>query len=129
MSFLSELEKEKCGKLDAAPDFWGEFDNEENLKEWYGCFCDNPFPAQCYLIEFHVFASDQTHQVKVTARSHELAMEAFIDKQRQAGKYEDAIAEYGDYKIEWVTLLDEEGNDIGETKMAEHTYYGVVLEK
>jgi len=38
MSYLGELEKEKYGKeLDNIEDFFNEFDNIENLWDWYCC--------------------------------------------------------------------------------------------
>lgn len=54
ISFLTELEIEKYGKeLDNISDFFDEFDNEENLKEWYGRCATNPLSPKMVNVDIH----------------------------------------------------------------------------
>lgn len=84
ISFLTELEKEKYGKeLDNISAFFDEFDNEENLKKWYGHFADEcPLPPRMINVDIHW---DFARSIQVIAED-EAEAEEIVEEMMRKGE-------------------------------------------
>lgn len=99
ISFLTELEKEKYGKeLDDISAFFDEFDNEENLKDWYRCFDgDCPLPPTYINVDIHW---DFARSIQVIASSEDEAI-SIVEKMMEDEEIPSNTFEpTGDYELD-----------------------------
>lgn len=99
VSFLTELEVEKYGKeLDNTSDFFDEFDTEDNLKSWYGCFCDDcPLPPKMVNVDIHW---DFARSIQVIAKDEDEA-EDIVEEMMSNGEIPKSSFEAtGDWELD-----------------------------
>lgn len=99
ISFLTELKKEKYGKeLDDISALFDEFDNEENLKDWYRCFDgDCPLPPTYINVDIHW---DFARSIQVIASSEDEAI-SIVEKMMEDEEIPSNTFEpTGDYELD-----------------------------
>lgn len=99
ISFLTEMEKEKYGKeLDNISDFFDEFDTEENLKSWYGCFCDDcPLPPHIVNVDIHC---DFARSIQVIADDEDEAEEIVQEMMEKGEIPQSSFEATGDWELD-----------------------------
>lgn len=99
ISFLTELEIEKYGKeLDNISAFFDEFDTEENLKSWYGCFCDDcPLPPRMVNVDIHW---DFARSIQVIADDEDEAEEIVQEMMEKGEIPQSSFEATGDWELD-----------------------------
>lgn len=100
VSFLTELEVEIYGKeLDCSSDFFDEFDNEENLKNWYRCFDidNNPLPPKMIIVDIYM---DFVRSIKVIANDEKEAEEIVEEMMRKGEVPPSSFEATGDWELD-----------------------------
>lgn len=100
ISFLTELEVEKYGKeLDNISDFFDEFDNEENLQSWYGCYDSsfNPLPPKMVNVDIHW---DFARSIQVIADDEDEAEEIVQEMMEKGEIPHSSFEATGDWELD-----------------------------